>query len=303
MPAPSAAPTRPAFRVDWAPDKFTGAVYDVGMHDGTDTAFYLQQGYAVLAIEADPLLAALAVERFAAPIAAGQLQILNVGIAEDTGAATFWVCDDNSVWNSFDRTIASRNASRHHPVEIETRRFADILETFGVPDYLKIDIEGCDSLCVADLDRRVLPRFISVETECVGDDVTLTDSEATAMLTRLRDAGYTRFQLVSQEDFRTVVFPDRWKGLRHLIDSAAWGKLRAPGVAAIARRLSHRGRLLARHSYEFACGGTGPWGPGLLGRWVNFETARATYLAIRSNYFANGATKSYSFWYDWHATY
>lgn len=29
-------------------------VYDVGMHNGDDTAFYVSQGYRVVAIEADP---------------------------------------------------------------------------------------------------------------------------------------------------------------------------------------------------------------------------------------------------------
>src|SRR5581483_3806542 len=178
----------------------------------------------------------------------------------------------------------------------------EILNVYGSPEYLKIDIEGSDALCVADLDPRALPRFISVESECVGDGVRLTDDEATAMLTRLRDAGYTRFQLVSQDDFRSVSHPDRWRGVRHLIDSAAYGKLRVLGLSAIAGRFSHRGRLAARNGYQFACGGTGPWGSGLLGRWIDFETARTTYLALRRRYFAETAGKSYSFWYDWHAT-
>jgi FkbM family methyltransferase len=274
------------------------------MHDGTDTAFYLHQGYAVLAIEADPVLALRAADRFADAVRSGQLQILNVGIARQTGAATFWICEDNSVWNSFDEAIASRNSSRHHPVEIETRQFADILATFGVPEYLKIDIEGFDWLCVADLDRRALPKYISVESECVADGATLTDVEATSMLTRLRDAGYTRFQLVSQDDFRSVVYPDRWRHVRRLVDSAAYGRLRVLRLAPIAKPFSHRGRMLARHgSYEFACGGTGPWGPGLLGRWMDYDTARTTYLGLRAEYFKDPEAKTYAFWYDWHATY
>jgi hypothetical protein len=118
----------------------------------------------------------------------------------------------------------------------------------------------------------------------------------------LRDAGYTRFKLVSQEDFRTVSYPHRWRRLRRLIDSAAYGKLRRLGLAPIARPLSHRGRLLARNRYHFACGGSGPWGPGLLGRWVDYETARATYLGLREEYFKNLGAESYAFWYDWHAT-
>lgn len=299
----SALPTLEVVRGAWRPERFKGVVFDVGMHDGTDTAFYLHQGCAVVAVEADPTLAARGATRFASAIDAGQLVILNIGITTRAGSATFWICDDNSVWNSFDESIASRAGSRHHPIDVATWRFGDVLAAFGTPDYVKIDIEGHDAVCIADLEPDRLPRFISVESECVGDGVTLTDAQATEMLTRLHDAGYARFQLVSQDDFRSVVHPDRWRGARRLLDSMAYGKLRALGLARVAERFTHRGRMFARNRYEFACGGTGPWGDGLLGRWVDYDKARRMYLELRREYFRDGLAKTYSFWYDWHATY
>jgi hypothetical protein len=39
-------------------------VYDVGMNNGDDTAHYLECGYRVVAIEADPLLVRNARQRF-----------------------------------------------------------------------------------------------------------------------------------------------------------------------------------------------------------------------------------------------
>ena len=129
----------------WNPDQFKGVIFDVGMHDGTDTASYLSRGYAVLAIEADPTLVSSGAERFDDAIRRGQLQILNIGIGEQEGASTFWICDDNSVWNSFDERIASRNGCRHHAIRIVSRPFRAVLDEFGVPEYLKIDIEGAES--------------------------------------------------------------------------------------------------------------------------------------------------------------
>jgi FkbM family methyltransferase len=287
----------------WKPKNFRNTIVDVGMHDGADTAFYLHQGYAVLAVEADPALAAAAAQRFADAIQVGQLHILNVGIADKTSTATFWICEDNSVWNSFDVRIASRNGSRHHPIRIETWRFADVLRIFGVPEYLKIDIEGADSHCVNDLDRKNLPRFISVESECVGDGQTLAPDEAVRMLELLCDAGYSRFKLVSQDDFRTMTYPDRWRFVRLLIDSAARGKLSRVGFRRVAERVSTRGKLESLNGgYRFDCGSTGPWGPGLLGRWLSYQQARATYLGVREQFFAKTDVKTYAFWYDWHAT-
>jgi len=289
---------------DWNPNRFKGIVFDVGMHDGSDTAFYLHQGYAVLAVEADPVLAADGELRFAEAIKAGQLYILNAGIAAHPGTATFWICDDHSVWNSFDVRIASRNGSRHHAITVRTCRFADVLKTFGIPAYLKIDIEGADSLCVEDLDRQHLPRFISVECECVGDGERLTADESVQMLDRLRDAGYSRFKLVSQEDFSTVTHPDRWRFTRRVIESASDGRLSVPGFRRLARAVSVRRRLQRRNrGYRFACGSTGPWGDGLLGRWSTYDEARATYVAVRDRFFSAPGARTYAFWYDWHATF
>src|SRR4051812_29464982 len=86
-------------------------VYDVGMHNGDDSAYYLRNGYRVVAVEANPLFAGRARERFAAEIADGRLTVLEVGIADGEGEASFWVCEDHTDWSSFDRSIAGRNGS------------------------------------------------------------------------------------------------------------------------------------------------------------------------------------------------
>ena len=48
-------------------------VYDVGMHRGEDTAYYLAKGYRVVAIEANPELVGECRERFSDAIASGKL--------------------------------------------------------------------------------------------------------------------------------------------------------------------------------------------------------------------------------------
>src|SRR5262249_43993247 len=288
----------------WKPKNFRSPVFDVGMHDGTDTAFYLHQGHAVLAIEADPALAEAGARRFADAVARGQLHVLNVGIAEAAGTASFWICEDHSVWNSFDVQVASRNGSRHHPISISTWRFGEVIDRFGVPVYLKIDIEGADALCVRDLRRDALPKFISVESECVGDGEVLANESAIRMLDLLRDAGYTRFKLVSQCDFTTARYPDRWRFVRSVIDSVAFGKLSRLGVGGLAKPLTARERLRKRKDgYQFECGGRGPWADGLLGRWSSYADARNIYLQLRDQFFSRPDVKPYAFWYDWHASY
>ncbi|HXE53786.1 MAG TPA: FkbM family methyltransferase, partial [Tepidisphaeraceae bacterium] len=83
-------------------------IYDVGMNNGDDTAYYLSKGYRVVAIEADPVLVEQATHRFASEIAAERVTILNVAVAPTDGTARFWTSPTMRIWNSFNREIATR---------------------------------------------------------------------------------------------------------------------------------------------------------------------------------------------------
>jgi len=39
-------------------------IYDIGMNNGDDTAYYLQRGFRVIAVEANPALVSQAIQRF-----------------------------------------------------------------------------------------------------------------------------------------------------------------------------------------------------------------------------------------------
>jgi FkbM family methyltransferase len=118
-----------------------GLIYDVGLYDGGDTAYYLFRGYKVVAIDANPLMIERARSRFSQEIAENRLTLLNIGVSQAPGTATFWV-SDNPEWSSFDKAIASRDGKGHRPVSIVTMPFADILAEHGLPHSLKIDIES-----------------------------------------------------------------------------------------------------------------------------------------------------------------
>jgi hypothetical protein len=91
-------------------------IYDVGFHNGDDTAYYLHRGFNVLGIEANPLLAAQGQRRFESEIASRRLTILNVGIAKSEGMFSFWVNEENDTWSSFDQALGCRHGSRCHEV-------------------------------------------------------------------------------------------------------------------------------------------------------------------------------------------
>lgn len=272
-------------------------IYDVGMHNGDDTAFYLAQGFRVLAIEADSDLVAKCQSRFARQIEASQLTIVNTGIWRKNGSATFWICDDNKSWNSFDRSIASRDGCGHHAIEIETRVFGDILRRYGIPFYLKIDIEGHDHLCLEALHDVPLPPFVSAEDRGVDPG-----ERCPAILSLMHQVGYRQFKLVSQFGVEPLLRTTRERLTERVIDSAAMGRLRMPLVCKIAEYFTYENRLARRNGgYAFPPGSSGPWGERIPGRWLGVEEACRRYETERTKHFSDTRVADYSFWCDWHA--
>ena len=209
-------------------------VYDVGLHNGSDTEFYLAQGYRVVAIEADPVLARAAETRFATSIAGGRLTVLNLGIADREGDAEFWIRDANPEWNSFERSAAARNNSPHHSVRISVKPLRSVLAEHGAPHYLKVDIEGYDAFCLRDLGTLPAaerPRFVSWENwdnaKSFEDGSTPAGASGLEIATEL---GYTRFKLIDQS---TLAALSPGFSAANLMDSAArrWLSRGYPGAS------------------------------------------------------------------------
>lgn len=107
-------------------------IYDIRIHDGEGTAYYLHKGYRVVAIDADP------------------------------GKLRFWLHKHNRVWSSF-RWNPEWAEADCGSIDVAGVPFREILEKYGVPYYLKVDIEGADELCLRDRDASDLPQYISFE--------------------------------------------------------------------------------------------------------------------------------------------
>ena len=71
---------------------------------------------------------------------------------------------DNDQWSSLDIEWAKRDESRVREINIRCVTLASLIEEFGSPHYLKIDVEGIDQDVIEQL-RGVnpLPLFVSVE--------------------------------------------------------------------------------------------------------------------------------------------
>ena len=58
-------------------------VFDIGLHNGDDAAYYLDLGYLVVGVEANPLLAAQCTLRFENEIRQGRMKVINAGVLKE----------------------------------------------------------------------------------------------------------------------------------------------------------------------------------------------------------------------------
>ena len=250
-------------------------IFDVGVCNGDDSAYYLHKGFRVVGIEANPILIPILRERFRREIVDGRYELQAVGIAEDEGEARFWVNDDKPEWSSFDRSIASRNGSRHHFVTVRTSSLRSIIERFGVPFYCKIDIEGNDDLCLTSLTACLRPRFLSIELLDGGWQIA-----------GLRELGYTKFKIISQRTLRqpSTIMTSLKSRLPYLAKRV---------VAAAESRLK---RYAPDRQWRHARGSSGPFGDETHGEWRSAAEVRDDWQRTLT------LSGDLGEWHDIHAT-
>lgn len=271
-------------------------IYDVGMHNGDDTAYYLSLGYKVIAIDASPELVAKAKTRFNAQIKENKLEVLNIGIDSKEGLLDFYLNKTDSVWNSFNKEIATRGGEDYEIIKIKTNSIDHLMKERGVPHYMKIDIEGNDILCLTSLfNCEEKPCFISVELSDI------------VLINKLHELGYTKFKIIEQSSLLPLEIPlskeyeayRTHKAFQHSmklyirIVRKIFGKY-------INRNLERKYKYLFNYNHPF--GSSGTFGKLLSGKWLNFEEASKVYLFYKNYYNNTPGNIDYGFWVDIHAT-
>ena len=157
-------------------------IYDVGMHNGDDTDYYLTKGARVVAVEANEDLCASARQRFPGPIGEGRLIVLNLAVGETDGEADFFINDGSTVQSS----LRGQATGTTRAVRVPLRRLSGLFAEHGTPDFAKIDVEHLDHIILRDLRLAGrLPAHISVE------------AHSFSVLEELIRAEFTRFRLVN----------------------------------------------------------------------------------------------------------
>ena len=264
-------------------------VYDVGMHNGDDTAYYLHKGCRVVAIEANPQLIPPAEQRFAAALAAGRLEILNVAIAATAGEAELFVPAGVDLGGSLVESNAARFSSSMRRLRVRCQPFAEILAVHGTPHYAKIDIEGHDRLCLDALTPGNLPPYISIE---------MSHGDGDQDIRRLAALGYRGFKCVRQNDL-AVLGPSELPLQLAMRRRRLRGGLQGLGVR-VMRRLSRTLRPARDGDWHFAHGASGPFGAALAGEWLDVTAMLSVWQALH-DIDVELAAGGIGEWFDVHA--
>lgn len=171
-------------------------IYDLGANNGDDLAYYLLKADRVVAVEANPQLADLIRQRYAAAIAEDRLRVENCVLVAGEGGepVPFYIHKRSHLASQFptpsaDTSIAVDYASdpaHYDRVELPSLGVRDLIARHGAPWYMKLDLESYDAEVLRALFANgIFPPLISAESHSI---------EVLATMVAL--GGYSCFNLV-----------------------------------------------------------------------------------------------------------
>lgn len=164
-------------------------IFDIGFHSGDDAIHYLELGYDVIAIDANPSMIEDGLRRPVLRLAkqTGRLHAFARGVVRSVThpnqTLTFYVHRRVTEWSTFNVPSAG-SRDNFNTIDVPLTTCDDLIRHYGTPHYMKVDIEGFDRECLASLERDRLPAYVSTEDPL--------------QLDHLARLGYTSFKMVSQ---------------------------------------------------------------------------------------------------------
>ena len=148
-------------------------------------------------------------QRFADEVATGQLTIVNKAIVEgDVAMVDFYLNDKKSDWGTVLPDWNRSQNSSFRKVTVPAVQLQTLVADFGMPYYMKIDIEGADVYCLRSLlSIRQSPEHISLEL-MTPNNLKKDTADCLEILSCLRALGYTRFQISDQSRLRHARCPN-----------------------------------------------------------------------------------------------
>ncbi|MCS3796944.1 FkbM family methyltransferase [Niastella sp. OAS944] len=277
-----------------------GLIYDIGAHQGDDTGWYLQQGFRVVAVEANPLLAQKLEQQFSQAIGEGKLIVVNTAITgKDNETIPFYISKEDGRSSTL-KHLAERDGHLVKTIDVTTARLSSLFTKYGTPYYCKIDIEGNDALAINSLvNQTEIPRYLSCEHSCFSIEQINTDrSLLYGNLDLLHAAGFTAFQLIDQDSLLPLTANKHYSRIHSLYARVRTKLERITGL--YTARYNNRLKMAQKRATISGLT-TAPFGDQLPNVWASYETTRQ-YLEFHFNdYYVHTQNKQLTFWVDIHA--
>jgi FkbM family methyltransferase len=180
-------------------------VFDVGAHAGNRTRAFAALGCRVLALEPQPDFARLLRFLFART---PRVQVLEIAASERDGRVTLAVSERTPTVTTLDdpwREIRSQEpgfagVSWNRALEIESATLDTLIERYGVPAFVKMDVEGSELRVLHGLTRPLAALSFEYLPTALP--------EARACLAKVGELGPYRFNLSVGESYRMI--SDTW---------------------------------------------------------------------------------------------
>lgn len=175
-------------------------IFDLGFHNGDDTRYYLQKGFNVVAVEANLESIKKSKNEFESLIKIDKLIILNKAISEkDNKKVDFYIHPTKDYWSSCLLGMTESDGSKSTHIMVDSITLQRLFSTYGIPYYLKVDIEGYDVLVAKQLFEHCLSSKLSY-LKPVYVSFEISRHNYYEIFSYLYISGYRQFQLVNQSN-------------------------------------------------------------------------------------------------------
>jgi len=268
-------------------------VFDIGLHNGDDAAYYLDLGYRVIGVEANPLLTSQCTLRFENEIRQARMKVINAGVLKESGEFTFYRNLREAGWSSFQPEKGNKGGEWEE-LKIPCVTTQQLIAEHGKPFFMKVDIEGADLQALHSITPATAPAYVSLELDCVDP-----------ILERLIELGYSAFKFVNGKTYwPTPPIFDHQVGWRLLRKAGRLAPFLRNGIGRLPQRLRPNSEYdppgkYSPAGYPFGPYSSGPFGEQAAGSWLTCAAALRWFGALKNNYRRDA--KENACWWDVHA--